>query len=841
MSTTLENTKEAAITTARKAKGATRSKATGTDSAADKTSQVQAQVLNATQLVMELDHDGIVLSANARMLDLLGRVWEDVVGAPFGNLLPTTNQAKTAYKKMLQDLPAGKLSAGEYLLITADDADCWLDLSFHPIHSEDGELESTLMIGSDITEKKELQSQVQEMQVYVDVVNMTSIVSESDLKGDILSVNEKFIEVSKYPEDELIGFPHSTTRHPDMPKEVFKEMWATIGRGKPFRGIIKNRAKDGTPYYVDAVIAPVMGDNGKPRKYIGIRYDLTETEIARHNTNGLLDAINSTNAFVEFDLDANVTSANDTFLDIMGYQTEEVIGKPHRNFVDPVFSRSHEYNQFWDELKAGNAQSGTVKRVTKSGDEVWLHGVYCPIKDEMGRVAKFVQIVTDVTDERLKNADYEGQLAAIGKAQAVIEFNLDGTIITANDNFLAGLGYTLDEIVGKHHRTFVSSEYASTPDYQQLWDALNRGEFQAGEFKRITKSGEEIWIQASYNPIFDLNGKPFKVVKFATDITEQVNAREELKQNVEEILGVVNCASDGDLTQEIHVNGEDAIGQVGARLQTFFSDLRGSIESIAENATSLAGASEELSAVSTQMSGNAEETSSQAQIVSSASTEVSQNIQTVTTGVEELNSAIREIARNATEASKISNQAVGVASDTNETITKLGASSLEIGKVVKVITSIAEQTNLLALNATIEAARAGEAGKGFAVVANEVKELAKETAKATEDISGKIETIQSDTGGAVSAIREISEVINQINDISNTIASAVEEQTATANEIGRNIGEASQGADEIAKNITSVASAAGSTSQGAGNTQQAAGELSEMSANLQQLVMRFKF
>lgn len=556
---------------------------------------------------------------------------------------------------------------------------------------------------------------------------------------------------------------------------------------------------------------------------------------------GQVKAISRSQAVIEFELDGTIIGANENFLKTVGYEEREIVGNHHSMFVDSATRDSREYQEFWNDLAAGKFKAGEFQRFGKDNRSVWIQATYNPILDDRGVPFKVVKYASDITESKLQNADYQGQLAAIGKAQAVIEFNLDGTILTANENFLNTVGYSLEEITGKHHRIFVKPEESSSSEYKAFWEALARGEFQAAEYERVGKGGKQIWIQASYNPILDMNGKPFKVVKFATNITEQVIAREELKANVEAILSVVNAASDGDLTQNIDVVGEDAIGQVGSRLQTFFTDLRSSIESIAENATSLAGASEELSAVSTQMSSNAEETSSQAQIVSSASTEVSQNIQTVTTGVEELNSAIREIARNASEASKISNQAVGIASDTNDTITKLGASSQEIGKVVKVITSIAEQTNLLALNATIEAARAGEAGKGFAVVANEVKELAKETAKATEDISGKIEAIQSDTGGAVSAIRQIGDVINQINDISNTIASAVEEQTATANEIGRNIGEASSGADEIAKNITSVASAAESTSQGAGNTQQAAGELSEMSAALQQLVMRFKF
>ncbi|MGN6543444.1 MAG: methyl-accepting chemotaxis protein [Aureliella sp.] len=572
-------------------------------------------------------------------------------------------------------------------------------------------------------------------------------------------------------------------------------------------------------------------------------------------------------------------------------------------------------------------------------------------------------------------ANYRGQIEAIHRAQAVIEFELDGTILTANENFLGAFGYTLAELIGKHHSSLCDKSTTSSPEYRLFWEDLAAGSYREGEFKRIGKGGKEVWIRATYNPIFDAQGRPFKVVKFATDITEQKlaaaeNARirgmmdnmaaavtyadkdfvityanpaaiellrkvesylpvradqivgqsidvfhkhpehqrrllnnpknlpfngqikigpeyfslqansifgqdgqvvgtlvawnlitqrieserqvkesierdqkaaEELRNKVDALLEVVNSAAHGDLTKTVTIQGDDAIGQMGSALAQFFADLRRSMLSISENATALAGASEELTAVSAEMSGNAEETSSQANVVSAASEQVSQNVNVASTGIEEMNSAIREIAKNAADSARVSQQAVTIAETTNRTIGKLGESSIEIGKVVKVITSIAEQTNLLALNATIEAARAGEAGKGFAVVANEVKELAKETAKATEDISLKIETIQSDTHGAIEAIKRIGDVINQINDISNTIASAVEEQTATANEMGRNVAEAARGTAEIAQNITSVATAASSTSQGASNTQQAASELSRMAASLQQLLSRFTF
>jgi methyl-accepting chemotaxis protein len=520
-----------------------------------------------------------------------------------------------------------------------------------------------------------------------------------------------------------------------------------------------------------------------------------DAELELLTLRGQLAALDKSQAVIEFEMDGTIITANDNFLNALGYRLDEVQGQHHRMFVEPSFATSREYQQFWSDLRAGKYQAAEYKRIGKHGKEVWIQASYNPILGPDGKPFKVVKYATDTTDAKLKNADYAGQLAAIGKAQAVIEFELDGTIRTANENFLSTLGYRLDEIQGKHHRMFVEPAFAQSREYQQFWLDLGAGKYQAAEYKRLGKGGKEIWIQASYNPILDMNGTPFKVVKHATDITDRIRQQERLKHL---------------LTQ------------------------------ISAHADTLASSAEELTAVSTQMGANAEETSAQANVVSAASEQVSRNVQTVATGTEEMGASIREIAKNAADAAKVASQAVRVADTTNNTVSKLGESSAEIGKVIKVITSIAQQTNLLALNATIEAARAGEAGKGFAVVANEVKELAKETAKATEDISQKIEAIQGDTRGATQAIGEISAIINQINDISGTIASAVEEQTATANEISRNVTEAARGTAEIAQNITGVAQAARSTSDGASDSQNASSGLARLASELQQLVSGFK-
>ena len=743
------------------------------------------EAINRTQTVLELGLDGTILEANENFLKIFDYRLEEIKGRHHSIIVPPELRDTPEYHQYWIDLAAGKFQAGDYQRIAKGGRVVWLQASSQPIANVRGDIYKIVQIGSDITARQ------YELKALNDIVNLNCIVSEADLKGNIIKVNQKFCEVSKYSREELLGKPHSLLRHPDMPKEVFRDLWATIGRGDIFRGVVKNRAKDGTPYYVDAVIAPVLGENGKPKKYIGVRFEITASEVERQNGRGILNAIDTTYAYVEFDTKGNVVTANEIFQKALGYRLEEIQGKHHSLFVEPAHVSSAAYQRFWEELRAGKSQSDVFKRITKDRREVWIQAVYAPVKDEVGRVTKVVKIATEVTDQKVAAFNSKRQIDELNRTQAVIEFTNEGVCVTANEIFCNCLNYRLEEIKGKHHSLFVDPSFRESADYRQFWHDLNDGKFQTAEYKRIGKGGKEVWLQATYNPQFDVNGKVNRVVKFATDITARKVAE---------------------------------------------ANLKVTIKTVSENSQAMASAAEELTAVSQQMSSNSEETSAQSNVVAAASEQVSKNVATVAASAEEMSASIKEIAKNATDAARVATDAVRVADETNKTVGKLGESSIEIGKVIKVITSIAQQTNLLALNATIEAARAGEAGKGFAVVANEVKELAKQTASATEDISQKIETIQNDTKGAVVAIDQISKIINEINNIQTTIASAVEEQTATTNEIARNASEAAKGSTEISKNITNVSEAARNTTEGANNTLSAATELSKLSNELKRVV-----
>jgi methyl-accepting chemotaxis protein len=460
------------------------------------------------------------------------------------------------------------------------------------------------------------------------------------------------------------------------------------------------------------------------------------------------EALAKSQAIIEFNLDGTIVTANQNFLDAMGYRLDEIAGKHHSMFVEPELRDQAQYRQFWEALRRGEFQAGEFPRIAKGGRQVWIQASYNPLLNRSGKPFKIVKFAADITEQKLRSADCEGQIAAIQKSQAVIEFNLDGIVITANENFLKTVGYQLDEIRGKHHSMFIEPEYRDSAAYRGFWEALRRGDYQAAEYKRIAKGGKAIWIQASYNPIRGADGKLVKVVKFATDTTAQVEdrlRRGEVQKSIDADLGMITEA----------------------------------VASTSERVTSAA----------------------------SASTQTSSNMQAVASGAEELAASVSEISRQASNALNISLQAVQQANETSAIVSGLATAAQKIGDVVKLINNIAEQTNLLALNATIEAARAGDAGRGFAVVASEVKSLATQTAKATDEISAQIAEVQGTTTSAVTVIEAISQTISRINEISAAIAASVEEQASVTQSISSNMQVAARGVTDINANMNDIAQA----------------------------------
>jgi methyl-accepting chemotaxis protein len=363
-------------------------------------------------------------------------------------------------------------------------------------------------------------------QAQVAAINRSQAVIEFALDGTILTANQNFLNALGYRLEEIKGKHHSMFVPADQRDSAdYRAFWAALNRGEYQAAEYKRIAKGGREVWIEASYNPVLDGNNKPIKVVKFAIDVTQKKLRNLADAGKISAINRAQAVIEFNLDGTIVTANDNFLKTLGYMLGEIQGKHHSMFVEQAEKDSAAYREFWAALNRGQYQAAEYKRIGKGGKEVWILASYNPVLDENGKPIGVVKFATDVTAQKLKFADLGGQIDAIGKSQAVIEFKLDGTIIHANENFLRALGYTLGEIAGKHHSMFVAQAERDGADYRAFWAALGRGEFQAGEFKRIGKGGKEVYIQASYNPILDLNGKPFKVVKYASDVTKQVLVR----------------------------------------------------------------------------------------------------------------------------------------------------------------------------------------------------------------------------------------------------------------------------------------------------------------------------
>jgi methyl-accepting chemotaxis protein len=742
----------------------------------------QLAAIGKAQAVIEFSLDGIILNANVNFLEAVGYTLEEVRGQHHGMFVDPAFRQSVEYRMFWDKLGRGEYDAGEYRRLAKGGREIWLQASYNPIVSLSGKPIKVVKYATEITAQKLHAADVDGQQ---SAISKSQAVIEFTVDGRILNANENFLATVGYTLEEVRGQHHGMFVDPAFRQSVeYRMFWEKLGRGEYDSGQYRRVAKGGREIWLQASYNPIMDMNGKPFKVVKYASDINAQKLQAADYEGQLSAINKAQAVIEFTVDGRILNANENFLATVGYTLEEVRGQHHGMFVDPTHRHSAEYRAFWDKLGRGEYDSGQYKRVTKGGREIWLQASYNPIMDMSGKPFKVVKYASDITEQKLQAADFEGQLAAINKGQAVIEFSMDGRILGANANFLAAVGYGIEEIRGQHHGMFVEPAMRQSGDYRMFWDKLGRGEYDTGQYKRVAKGGREIWLQASYNPIMDISGKPFKVVKYATDVTEQVRAAEILRTAVEQIQRVVNLVQESDLTQRVPLEGKVGdIAELCAGVNGMLDTMANVVSGILEASGTIATAAREISMGNTDLSQRTEEQAA--------------SLEQTAASLEELTSTVRQNADNAQQANKLASSASEVAvkgghvvTDVVRTMEGISEASRKIADIIGVIDEIAFQTNILALNAAVEAARAGDQGRGFAVVAAEVRNLAQRSANAAKEIkslisesAAKVESGSRLVGSAGATMEEIVQSVKRVTDIMAEISAASKEQSAGIEEV----------------------------------------------------------
>lgn len=689
----------------------------------------------------------------------------------------------------------------------------------------------TLLSANENAEKElafKVKEQSNQFEGQLAAISKSTGVIEFSMDGKVIAANDIFLSILGFNRAEVIGQHHSSfveAGYKNSPE--YQQFWEKLNRGEFISGQYSRITKDGKEVWLEASYNPIIDLEGKPYKIVKYATDITEQKNRNADFEGQITAIGKSQGVIEIGLDGTVLKANKTYLDMLGYAENELVGKHVSIVLDQTFAKSEAYKTLWDKLVNGCTDSGQYKRIAKGGREVWIQASYNPIYDLNGKPFKIVNYTLDITAAKLQAADNAGQISGIHKTQGVIEFDLTGKVLSVNENFLTLAGYSEKEVVGNHHSMFVETSYRVSREYKTFWEDLNRGEAQVGQVKRIGKGGAVVWMQAIYNPILDLNGKPFKVVKYATDITEQHNSAETLANAVEETQAIIEDAKTGDLSRRVPIEGKTgAIASLCDGVNALMDKMTEVIEQVREAGETINTAAGEISSGNNDLSSRTEQQAS--------------SLEETAASMEELASTVKNNAENAKQANQLAAAASGVAIKGGEvvgqvvsTMSAINSSAKKIEDIISVIDGIAFQTNILALNAAVEAARAGEQGRGFAVVAGEVRNLAQRSATAAKEIKELISDSVNKTAEGTAQVEQAGKTMQEI-------VSSVQRVTDIMGEITAASVEQSSGIDQVNQAVTSMDEV---TQQNAALVEQAAAaaeSLVEQAESLIDVVSAFK-